>query len=85
MTAYLQPGDRIVVALPGTVVGGERDQEIADIVKRIYREMDIEVTFVIMIAPGQQAFVVSVTRPDTLPRGSKAVGAPMDGEEQFGL
>lgn len=75
MTAYLQPGDKIVLCAPGHAEGAVHDQEIIDFLTRIYAEIGVTVVFVAIGAPGIPLSVVSVLRE---PRA--AVPTPMAGK-----
>lgn len=62
MTTFLQPGDKIVLCAPSSVGGIPTDQEITDILVKIYNEQGVIVTFVALGAPTIPLTVVSVMR-----------------------
>lgn len=62
MTAYLQPGDKIHVSMPGSVTG-THDRGWAQDIRDMYAEQGIEVVSVTVVAPNQQMEIISVIRP----------------------
>lgn len=75
MTAYLQPGDKIVLCAPGRFGGAGYDQSITDILTQTYAEIGVTVIFVAIGSPQIPLSVVSVIRE---PRA--AVPMPMPGK-----
>lgn len=61
MTAYLQPGDKIHLAIPAAR-SQELTEELVGIHKENYRAVGVEVLFVTIVHHEQQAKVVSVVR-----------------------
>lgn len=74
MTAYLQPGDTIVVAAPASVSGNPSDDEITAMITGIYAEQGIKVHFVALVNPASRFEIVSVLRP------AREVSSPTTGK-----
>lgn len=70
MTAHLQPGDKIVLCAPGSVMGADHDQAIIDILTQTYAEIGVTVVFVAIGAADIPLSVVSVLRQPAVPRSA---------------
>jgi hypothetical protein len=64
MTAYLQPGDKIHLSIPGSVTG-EWDQDRANALRNEYELNGVDTFLVTSAEPGSPVEVVSVIRRST--------------------
>lgn len=66
MTAYLQPGDKIHLSIPASVLG--KDEERAEALRAEYAQHGVEVILVTDAKPASPVGVVSVIRSEPAPR-----------------
>lgn len=67
MTAYLQPGDKIIVQAPCSVSGSPTDEQTATFITDEYAKLGIHVSAVFLVGPDGNTAVVSVVRAPQAP------------------